>query len=95
MTDYLDIYPLVQRGRGWVLPWGEVATPAVLAGLFGADCSVVFLGPDGGSFGYDVTDDGGEVIRIDYGPWQPLEGVSLSGWQAAALALIQKAIDLI
>ena len=95
MTDYLDIYPLVQRGGGWVLPWGEVATPAVLAGLFGADCSVVFLGADGGSFAYDVAEDGTEVIRIDYGAWLPLPNVDLSGWRAEALALVLDAVVLI
>ena len=95
MTDYLDIYPLVQRGEGWVLPWGEVATSAVLAGLFGADCSVVFLGPDGGSFAYDVTEAGTEVIRIDYGAWLPLPNADLSGWRAEALVLVLDAVALI
>jgi hypothetical protein len=95
MTDYLDIYPLVLRGGSWVLPWGEVATPAVLAGLFGADCSVVFLGPDGGSFAYDVDEDGTEMIRLDYGPWQPLTDVDLSGWRADVLVLVLDAVVLI
>lgn len=77
MTDPL-IYPLVRRGGRWWLPYGPEADADALARVFSSDCSVDFLGPEGGSFAYDVNDE--EVVSLDAGPWHPLSGVTITSW---------------
>lgn len=92
-------YPLVQRDGRWWLPYGDadgcpMAVDAdLLAGLFSSDCSVVFLGPDGGSFAYRVDDEGEEQIRLDYGAWLPVEAVTFAPWQVEVFRLVQEALD--
>ena len=49
--------------------------------LFRSDCTVAFLWPKGGSFAFHVDEDGQDVVRINYGVWQPLGSVTLSDWQ--------------
>ncbi len=95
-----ETYPLVQREGRWWLPYGDadghpMAVDAdLLAGLFSSDCSVVFLGPGGGSFAYRVDDEGLEQIRQDFGVWCPVEAVTLAPWQVEVLGLIREALDL-
>lgn len=88
-----DLYPLVRRDGRWWLPYGPEADAETLARVFASDCSVVFLGPEGGSFAYDVSDAGEEVVRLDGGAWRPLSSAVLAPWQGEALHLIQQAID--
>ena len=88
-----EVYPLVFRAGRWWLPWGEEADAEAIAGLFRADCRVVFLGAEGGSFGFDVTEDGDAIVRVNYGAWVSLEGVALASWQEEAYSLVQEAID--
>lgn len=52
-----------------------------LSCVFSSDCSVVFLGPDGSSLAYDVTDEGEEVVRLDDEAWVPLTSTVLTPWQ--------------
>ncbi|HHW34032.1 MAG TPA: hypothetical protein GXX24_07815 [Paracoccus solventivorans] len=84
---------MVQREGRWWLPYGPEADAEALARVFRSDCSVVFLGVDGASFAYDVTDAGEEVVRLDGGAWTPLAATPLSPWQEAALNLVLQAID--
>ena len=93
MTDPLTIYPLVRREGRWWLPYGPEADAEALARVFSSDCSVVFLGPEGGSFAYDVNDEGEEVVSLDAGPWRPLSGVTVTGWRLNAMRLVLEAID--
>lgn len=93
MTDPAEVYPLILRDGRWWLPYGPEADAERLAAVFASDCQVVFLWPEGGSFAFDVTDDGAEVVRLDYGAWKPLGQVALSPWQEAAYRLVQDAID--
>jgi len=93
MTEGMEVYPLVKRGGQWWLPYGPVADAEQLAALFRSDSTVVFLWPEGGSFAFWVNDEGQDVVRLDYGAWQPLGSVSLSDWQQDALALVMEAID--
>lgn len=88
-----EAYALVQREGRWWLPYGPEADAETLARVFRSDCSVVFLGADGASFAYDVTDAGEEVVRLDDGAWTPVAVTSLSPWQEAALNLVLQAID--
>ncbi len=88
-----ETYPLVQREGRWWLPYGLEVDAEQLAGLWLADCQVVFLGPEGGSFAYQVTDEGEEQIRLDYGAWHPLEAVALAPWHADVFRLVREALD--
>lgn len=88
-----EVYPLVFRAGRWWLPWGEEAEAEVIAGLFRADCRVVFLGAEEGSFGFDVTEEGDPVVRLNYGAWVALDKATLAPWQEDAYALVQEAID--
>lgn len=65
----------------------------MLATVFRSDCRVAFLWPGGSSFAFDVDDEGQDVVRIDYGAWQPLGAVTLTEWQQEALALVMEAIE--
>jgi hypothetical protein len=65
----------------------------MLASVFRSDSLVVFLWPEGGSFAFDVTDEGAEVVRVNYGAWTPLAEVTLLPWQSEAYRLVQDAID--
>ena len=94
MFDPEELYPLALQGDAWRLPSCEVVDEERLACLFRSDCSVVFLGPQGGSFSYDVTEDGEEVVRINSGNWVPVAAAQLQGWQQQALTLVLRAIDL-
>jgi len=93
MGEYLEVYPLDQHDGRWWLPYGLEADAESLSRVFSSDCSVVFLGPDGTSFAYDITDEGEELVKIDQGEWLPLASVGLEGWQAEALELVMDAID--
>ncbi|UXU74565.1 MULTISPECIES: hypothetical protein [unclassified Paracoccus (in: a-proteobacteria)] len=93
MTEPLEVYSLVQRDGRWWLPYGPEADAEALARVFSSDCSVVFLGPDGGSLAYDVTDEGEEVVRLDSGAWLPLTSTVLAPWQQQAIELVMDAID--
>lgn len=86
-------YPLTLRDGRWWLPYGPVVDAEELATVFRSDCRVAFLWPEGGSFAFDVDDEGQDVVRIDYGAWQPLGAVTLSEWQHEALALVMEAIE--
>jgi len=88
-----EIYPLVFRVGRWWLPWGQEADAESIASMFRSDCRVVFLGAEGGSFTFDVTEEGQPVVRLDYGAWVALEKVVLSGWRLEAYELVQDAID--
>ena len=88
-----EVYPLVVRAGRWWLPWGQESDVEAIAGVFRSDCRVVFLGAEGGSFTFDVTDEGQPVVRIDYGAWVAVDRVVLSGWRAEAYELVQEAID--
>lgn len=93
MTEPLEVYPLVFSGGRWWLPYGHEADAESLSRVFGSDCSVVFLGPGGGSLGYDVTDEGEEVVRLDDEGWLPLARAVLAPWQKQAIQLVMDAID--
>ena len=95
MIEGMEVYPLTLRDGLWWMPYGVVADADMLAAVFRSDCSVAFLWPEGGSFAFHVDDDGQDVVRIDYGAWQPLSSVSLNEWQKEALALVMDAIDQI
>ena len=56
--------------------------------MFRSDCTVAFLWPEGGSFAYHVDDEGQEVVRINYGVWQPLGDAEFTDWQQEVLALV-------
>jgi hypothetical protein len=94
MFDPEELYPLALWGDAWHLSSGEVVDEERLACLFRSDCSVVFLGPQGGSFAYDVTEDGQEVVRFNSGDWGPVDAAQLLDWQQQALTLVLRAIDL-
>ena len=64
MLEPLEVYALVQCDGRWWLPYGPEADTETLSHVFSSDCSVVFLGSDGGSFAYDVTDEGDEVVTL-------------------------------
>lgn len=93
MTEPLEVYALVQREGRWWLPYGPEADAEALARVFNSDCSVVFLGPDGGSLAYDVTNEGEEVVRLDDEGWLPLARAVLAPWQKQAIQLVMDAID--
>lgn len=93
MTEGMEVYPLTHREGQWWLPYGPVADAEMLAALFRSDCTVAFLWPKGGSFAFHVDEHGQDVVRINYGVWQPLSSVTLSDWQQEALALVMDAID--
>lgn len=93
MSNPAEVYPLTLRDGRWWLPYGPEADAEMLASVFRSDSLVVFLWPDGGSFTFDVTDEGAEVVRLDYGAWTPVGEVTLLPWQAAAYRLVQEAID--
>ncbi|WP_323008767.1 hypothetical protein [Paracoccus sp. (in: a-proteobacteria)] len=95
MTEPLEVYALVQRDGRWWLPYGPEADAESLSRVFSSDCSVVFLGPDGSSLAYDVTDDGQEVVQLDRGAWIPLASAILDPWQEQAVQLVMDAIDCI
>jgi hypothetical protein len=88
-----EVYPLTLRDGQWWFPYCLVADVETLAAVFRSDCRVVFLGAEGGSFGFDVTEEGEAMVRVDYGAWVPLEQVALSGWRLEAYELVQEAID--
>lgn len=94
MHDPAEVYPLMLRDGRWWLPYGPEADAEMLASVFASDSLVVFLWPEGGSFGFDVTDEGAEVIRLNYGAWRPVGEVSLLPWQDEVYRLVQEAIDL-
>lgn len=90
----LETYPLTFReGRWWFSFGGREATPETIAHIRRADCQVVFLSPEGGSFAYNVDEEGQEVVRLDFGAWVPLAGAVLTPWQASVLALALAAVD--
>lgn len=93
MSNPAETYPLILKNGRWWLPYGPEADAEMLAAVFASDCLVVFLWPEGGSFAFDVTDDGAEVVRLDYGAWKPVGQVALSPWQKAAYRLVQEAIE--
>ena len=65
----------------------------MLAGLWMADSQVVFLGPDGGSFAYQVSETGEEQVRQDYGAWQPADTATLPPWQQQVFRLVREALE--
>ncbi len=84
----LEVYPLMLREGRWWFPYDDLeATPETIADMWRADCQVVFLWPEGGSFAYNVDDEGQEVVRLDYGAWVPLAGAVLTPWQSLVLAM--------
>ena len=89
----LETYPLTLRGGQWRFPFDRDATPETIADIWRADCQVVFLWPDGGSFAYNVDDQGQEVVRLDYGAWVPLAGANLLPWQQEVLAMALAAVE--
>ena len=93
MLDGMEVYPLILKAGQWWFPSGRLADAETLAAVFRSDCTVAFLWPGGGSFAYHVDDEGQEVVRINYGVWQPLEDAELTDWQQEALALVLDAID--
>ena len=93
MSNPAEVYPLTLRDGRWWLPYGPEADAEMLASVFRSDSLVVFLWPEGGSFAFDVTDEGAEVVRVNYGAWTPLEDVTLLPWQGEAYWLVQDAID--
>ena len=94
-----ETYPLIQREGRWWLPYRDAdglpieVDAELLAGLWLTDSQVVFLGPEGGSFAYQVTDEGEEQVRLDYGAWHPVEAVALAPWHADVFRLVQEALD--
>lgn len=93
MSNPAEVYPLTLRAGRWWLPYGLEADAEMLASVFRSDSLVVFLWPEGGSFAFDVTEEGAEVVRLDYGAWRPLEEAVLLPWQDEAYRLVQDAID--
>ncbi len=54
---------------------------------------MAFHWSEGGSWQFNVDDDGQEVVRVNQGAWQLLGEVHLEEWQREALALVLDAID--
>ena len=93
MTDDMEVYPLVLRAGRWWLPYGPEANAETLAAVFRSDCTVVFVWPEGGSWQFHVNDEGQEVVRINYGSWQPMVEFDLEDWKKEVLALVLDAIE--
>jgi hypothetical protein len=93
MADDMEVYPLVLKAGGWWLPYGLQADAETLAALFRSDCTVVFVWPEGGSWQFHVDEEGQEVVRINYGSWQPMVEIDLEDWQKEVLALVLDAIE--
>ena len=93
MLDGMEVYPLILKAGQWWFPSGWLADAEALAAVFRSYCTVAFLWPEGGSFAYHVDDEGQEVVRINYGVWQPLGDAEFTDWQQEVLALVLDAID--
>lgn len=93
MTDDMEVYPLSFSLGRWWFPHGLQADAETLAALFRSDCTVVFHWSEGGSWQFHVDEEGLEVVRVNYGQWQPLVEFDLEDWQKGALALVLDAIE--